>query len=106
MSRYALAQINATVGDLRGNAAKVIAFMEQEREFDADLVIFPELTLAGYPPEDLLLKPGFLDACQKTLDELATTITIPTLIGCPAMGNKGRLYNSAFMIKDNKVRAV
>ncbi len=106
MSRYALAQINATVGDLEGNAAKVVSFLERAREFAPDLVVFPELTLAGYPPEDLLLKPGFLEACRRMLEKVTAKISIPALIGCPARNDDGRLYNSAFLIRDRKVQAI
>ena len=60
--RITLAQINLTVGDIGGNAAKVKESLVQAREHQANFVLFPELTLAGYPPEDLLLKPGFAAA--------------------------------------------
>ena len=60
--RIALAQINVTVGDIRGNTAKIKAYLEQARERQVNIILFPELALAGYPPEDLLLKPGFVAA--------------------------------------------
>ena len=60
--RVALAQINPTVGDLRGNARKITDYIARARDEGAALVVFPELTLSGYPPEDLLLKTSFLDA--------------------------------------------
>ncbi|GAB4448223.1 MAG: NAD+ synthase [Anaerolineae bacterium] len=68
--RLALAQINLTVGDISGNAAKIIAGLEQARANAADVILFPELTLAGYPPEDLLLKPGFAAANRQALESL------------------------------------
>ena len=60
--RIALAQINPTVGDFAGNTAKIISSIERAREIGADIVAVPELSLPGYPPEDLLLKPQFIAA--------------------------------------------
>src|SRR5215212_3099639 len=71
MVRLALAQINPTVGDLPGNAKKVIETIDRARALGADLVAFPELTLTGYPPEDLLLRPEFLDQNQAAVEEVA-----------------------------------
>ncbi len=68
--RLALAQINLTVGDISGNAAKIISGLEQARANAVDVILFPELTLAGYPPEDLLLKPGFAAANRQALQAL------------------------------------
>jgi len=62
--RVALAQINPAVGDIRGNARKISEYTARARDEGAALVVFPELTLSGYPPEDLLLKTSFLDAAQ------------------------------------------
>lgn len=59
--RLGLAQINTTVGDLEGNVAKVLEYVGRARELGVDLVSFPELTITGYPPEDLLLRPRFID---------------------------------------------
>ena len=58
--RLALAQTNSTVGDLDGNAARVVELIGEARAAGADLVLFPELVVTGYPPEDLLLRPGFV----------------------------------------------
>ena len=69
--RIALAQMNAVVGDIDGNAAKVERLAAEAREAGAQLVVFPELTLTGYPPEDLLLKRGFLRRAQAALEGLA-----------------------------------
>jgi NAD+ synthetase len=63
--RIALAQINTTVGDLEGNAALVMWYLDRAREAGAELVVFPELTLCGYPPRDLLHQEGFIEACQE-----------------------------------------
>ena len=59
--RIALAQINPIVGDIRGNVAKMADFIAQAARQEADLVVFPELSLCGYPPRDLLLKPAFVE---------------------------------------------
>ena len=68
--RLALAQINTTVGDIQGNAAKIKENLDKAREQQVNIVLFPELTLAGYPPEDLLLKPGFAAANRSALQSL------------------------------------
>src|SRR2546428_7072967 len=68
--RVALAQINVTVGDLEGNTQKILAYMQQAHAAGSHIVCTPELALTGYPPEDLLLKPGFVAAQLRKLDEL------------------------------------
>jgi NAD+ synthase (glutamine-hydrolysing) len=96
--RVALAQINSTVGDLEGNAAKIIAAIERAREADADIVTFPELAICGYPPEDLLLKPGFLRDSRHAIDGIAQQSEgIALLIGFPDSANGG-VYNAAALI--------
>ena len=69
--RLALAQINSVVGDIDGNAARVVEWLEQARDANADLVLFPELVVTGYPPEDLLLRPGFVRAARRAVDGIA-----------------------------------
>ena len=76
-----LAQLNPTVGDVTGNAAKARAARVQARADGADLVVLPELFMAGYPPEDLVLKPAFQAACRAAIEELARE----TADGGPAM---------------------
>jgi NAD+ synthase (glutamine-hydrolysing) len=72
--KIAMAQMNATVGDLAGNAARIADFAERARHAGADLVVTPELALCGYPPEDLLLREDFLEACERALaDQPART---------------------------------
>jgi NAD+ synthase (glutamine-hydrolysing) len=68
--RVALAQINVTVGDLDGNTQKILTAMQSAFKAGAHIVCFPELALTAYPPEDLLLKPGFVDANLRKLNEL------------------------------------
>ena len=65
--RLALAQLNTTVGDLDGNREKMLQGLADARSANADLVLFPELAITGYPPEDLLLRPGFVRAAAESL---------------------------------------
>ena len=76
-----LAQLNPTVGDVTGNAAKVRAARARARADGADLVMLSELFIAGYPPEDLVLKPAFQAACRAVVEELA----VETADGGPAV---------------------
>ena len=69
--RIGLAQVNPTVGDLEGNVRLILDWMERARTLGCDVVAFPELALTGYPPEDLLFKPAFIEANLKALDEVA-----------------------------------
>src|SRR5256885_2967415 len=103
--RVALAQINTTVGDIEGNAAKIRASIARARDEGAMLVLFPELTLTGYPPEDLLLKTHFLDAAGDALDELASEVEgIVAIVGFPERADD--VYNSAAVLAENRVAAV
>ena len=103
--RIALAQMNAVVGDIEANAAAVAAWCERARDAGADLVVFPELTLTGYPPEDLLLKRGFRRRAQAALDDLSIS-GVAALVGWPEEGEDGRVYNSAALLADGGVAAV
>jgi len=81
--RVALCQINPTVGDLRGNAAKMIEWIKKAEEKGAELIVFPELSLTGYPPKDLLLKTRFLEEQRQRLAEIAqVTGDVPVIVGC------------------------
>src|SRR2546426_2398340 len=103
--RLAVAQMNAVVGDLDGNSERIVATTQSAREAGADLVIFPELAVTGYPPEDLLLRPGFVSAARRSLTEIATACTgITTLVGVPLFDDD--LYNSCAVLADGMVRAV
>src|SRR5215216_2760635 len=102
--RVALAQINPTVGDIRGNARKASDQIARARDEGAALVVFPELTLSGYPPEDLLLKTGFLDAARVALRELAAeTREIVAIVGYPERAED--VYNTAAVLADGDVVA-
>lgn len=100
--RLALAQINTTVGDLPGNAAKVKEYLDKARSDGVDLVLFPELTLAGYPPEDLLLKPGFAAANRAALESLLPyTQGLTTVVGF--VDRQDDLFNAAAVLHDGQL---
>nr|WP_284047546.1 NAD+ synthase [Guyparkeria hydrothermalis] len=105
--RIALAQINTRVGDSRSNAARVIELVKRARkEVDARLVVFPELTLSGYPPEDLLLRRDFVDACEAELAHIAERVgETAVLIGTPGRGPDGHLQNQAVLIDGGRIVA-
>jgi NAD+ synthase (glutamine-hydrolysing) len=102
--RVALAQINPTVGDIRGNSRKISDQIARARDEGAALVVFPELALSGYPPEDLLLKTSFLDAARVALRELASeTHDIVAVVGYPEQAED--VYNTAAVLADGDVVA-
>lgn len=101
--RFAMAQVNPTVGDLQGNKEKIIKFISDARSLGCDIVILPELALTGYPPEDLLLKPQFADDAAKALNEIVhKTDNIIVIVGCLDKGKDG-IYNSAALIRDKEL---
>ncbi len=103
--RVALAQMNATVGDLAGNSARIARQAAAARDEGAALVVFPELSLTGYPPEDLLLKTAFLEEAGAALEDLAgQTRGIVALVGFPERAED--VYNSAAVLADGEVAAV
>src|SRR5689334_17422535 len=103
--RLALVQINPVVGDLDGNRGRILERLEEARGQGADLVLFPELAVTGYPPEDLLLRPGFVRAARRSLDEIAAaTKGVTALVGVPFYD--GDLYNACAVCADGEVRAV
>ena len=100
--KIAIAQINATVGDLAGNAARILDFAERAQAQGADLLLTPELALCGYPPEDLLLRPDFYAACERELDVLSAKLHgIAVLVGHP-QEKDGRRYNAATLIENGR----
>jgi len=72
---FALAQHDFLVGGLKSNLRKALGLVTAARESGADLLVFPELALTGYPPEDLLLRPGFLEACNDAVKQLASEVS-------------------------------
>jgi len=103
--RLALAQHDFPVGAVVANAAKVGGLIAQARGGGADLVVFPELTLSGYPPEDLLLRPSFLAACQQELEALAAgTNGLAALVGFPH--SEGEVFNAAALLRDGRIAQI
>jgi NAD+ synthase len=103
-----LAQLNPTVGDIAGNAAKARAAREKARADGADLLVLPELFLAGYPPEDLVLKPAFQSACRAATEDLARETADggpAVLIGTPWVED-GKLYNACALLDEGRISAV
>jgi NAD+ synthase (glutamine-hydrolysing) len=103
--RIALAQINTTVGDIEGNAAKILANVETAKTQGADLVVFPELAIPGYPPEDLLLKPSFVEANLAALKEIAAA-SQDILIVVGFADRQDDIYNAAAVCCDGQVTGV
>ncbi|MGC9216659.1 nitrilase-related carbon-nitrogen hydrolase, partial [Acidithiobacillus sp.] len=81
--RIALAQVNCQVGDVAGNADRLLAAAAEARAAGADLLLTPELALSGYPPEDLLLRTDFLQTCDAAMQRLAAEAPLPMLVGHP-----------------------
>jgi NAD+ synthase (glutamine-hydrolysing) len=102
MFRLALAQMNPTVGDIKGNTAKIMQYLEQARESQADLVAFPELAITGYPPEDLLFKKSFLRDNVAAMEQVvAASQGIAVVIGYVKMGED--ISNAAALGYDGKL---
>src|SRR3954470_13565601 len=106
--RIALAQINPTVGDLAANARKMIDFATRAKAQGAQLVVFPELSVTGYPPKDLLLKAQFVEDNIRAVDRIARDAArgIDLIVGYPDRNPNpvGRpLYNAVAMLRDGKV---
>ena len=103
--RLALAQINTTVGDLDGNRERSLQAIAEARGAEADLVLLPELAVTSYPPEDLLLRPGFIRAAEESLEEIAReTHGLVALIGFPDFDRD--LFNACAVCAEGEVKAV
>src|SRR6266852_5633305 len=87
--KIALAQFNPTIGDFAGNAARILSLAEQARQRGADLAVFSELCLCGYPPQDLLERPSFIDRNLKELKDLAKKLPISAVVGFAGRVKKG-----------------
>jgi NAD+ synthase (glutamine-hydrolysing) len=108
--KIALGQINPTIGDFSGNSKKIIDFSRRAHAFGADLTMFPELSVCGYPPRDLLEKPAFVARCQQAVKEIAEAVPEITII-CgfvsPAAVETGKsVMNSAAVLRDGKIQFV
>ena len=98
-----MAQLNLVVGDIDGNTSQVIEAAEQARDqLGADIIVFPELTLCGYPPEDLLLRPSLVLRLEQAMSRLQVVKGIDLVIGAPLMGAHG-LENQALVMRDGQV---
>lgn len=103
--RVALAQIDTTIGDLDGNVVKIAAYAEQARRVGADVVSFPELTITGYPPEDLLLRQGFIADSRAALERAAAACEgIVAVVGFVDQDEAG-IYNAAAVVRDGQIVA-
>lgn len=103
--RVALCQLNTRVGDLSGNVARMLRALHEAEEQGADLAVFPELAICGYPPEDLLLKPGFIADNREALDELARATSACTAVVGFVDADRD-LYNAAAVCAFGQVQAV
>src|ERR1051326_5770483 len=105
--KVALGQINTTIGDFRGNAAKIVDFAGRARAAGAGLILFPELSICGYPPRDLVEKPSFVQRNQEVLEQIAletTGISVICGLATPARAETGKsVLNSAALVKDGKI---
>ncbi|HYL75234.1 MAG TPA: NAD+ synthase [Bryobacteraceae bacterium] len=107
--KIALAQTNTTVGDLGGNAQRILTFARRAAESGADVVAFPELTLTGYPPRDLLEKQSFLDQTEERLQQLAAdtaALKLTIIVGTvtrTGVSSGNPIYNSAAVLQRGKV---
>lgn len=102
-TRIALAQSNFTVGDVEGNAKKILALSQSAKALGASVLVTPEMALSGYPPEDLLLRPSFIDTCTKQLHWLKEQARdIMLIVGHPAR-TEGQTYNQASVLYQGKV---
>lgn len=101
--KIAIVQFNPLIGDVSGNAKRIISFIQQAKSDQADLVVFPELSLCGYPPLDLLDYPSFVGNCELAINEIATCCKgIGALVGAPQMNLTGGkpVFNAAWFIND------
>ncbi|NWF93564.1 MAG: NAD+ synthase [Syntrophaceae bacterium] len=100
--RIGLCQINTTVGDIEGNTKKILDYIERGKKAGADLLVFPEMAVTGYPPEDLLLMPKFIDANLKAIKRIArATTSITALVGF--VERKKDIYNAAALLHNGEM---
>lgn len=105
--RVAIAQLNLLVGDIAGNCSRILCTAETARDdLGADLVVFSELGISGYPPEDLLLRTDFLRQCRSAVERLAEkAVNVCMVVGFPEAAD-GCLYNSAAVLQEGRIAAV
>lgn len=102
-----VAQLNLLVGDIEGNVARILNAVHESRDkYQADMVVFPELAVTGYPPEDLLLRPGMYERIDKAMEQLVHGVSgITAVVGFP-LHTKNGVYNAAAVIRDQKIQTV
>ena len=101
--KLVLAQLNLLVGDIRGNTECILENIKKARELGADIIVFPELALTGYPPEDLLYRRAFHKQVGRALDTLCKySHDIDVIIGYPHY-NSNRIYNSCSLLRSGKI---
>src|ERR1700744_5836538 len=104
--KIALAQFNPTIGDFDGNSARILEMAREAHAAGADIAVFSELCICGYPPQDLVERPAFVEYNQKALIKLAKSVPLPCLVGFvgDAMDRTGKpVANSAALIAKGKV---
>ncbi len=100
--RIGLCQINTTVGDIEGNTKKILDYIAKGKRMGADLLAFPEMSITGYPPEDLLLMPKFIEANLKAVNAVAkATTSVTAIVGF--VNRDGDIFNSAALLHDGKL---
>lgn len=108
--KIALGQINPTVGDFVGNAAKIVQYAQRARDAHAEIILFPELSICGYPPRDLVERSSFVARCRQVADEIARVtkgITVITGIVTPAASATGKsVMNSAVVLRDGQIARI
>lgn len=108
--KIALAQLNYHVGNFEANTSKIIAAIQKAEQENADLIVFSELAICGYPPRDFLEFEEFIEECGKSIDSIAQhCTTIAAIVGSPSKNNNQRgkkLYNSAYFINNGKVEDI
>ncbi len=106
ITRIAMAQVNCTVGDLSGNSAKIVEWLERAAAAGADIVVFPELAITGYPPEDLLLKPRFIADNLEALKNVARMVrdTVAVVGFVDQAGND--IYNAAAVVYKGEIKGI
>jgi len=103
--KICIAQLNIPVGDIWGNAEKIVSACADAKSQNAELVVFPELAITGYPPEDLLLRPEFCRQEMQALEKAAAAIDIPAIIGATHTED-GKLFNAAYLLENGKAKLV
>src|SRR2546423_3269124 len=103
--RLALAQMNSVVGDLQGNAERILERLDEAKQQSVDVVLFPELIVTGYPPGDRLLRPGFIRAAERSVETIARSCRgITALVGTPHFDRD--LYNACAVCAGGEVKAI